>query len=45
VEAVNPEKVYLNHGFADELARHVRSELGVQAQALKKDQSTLGNFE
>ena len=44
VEAVDPEVVYTQHGFADELATAVRSELGVRAQALKRNQSTLGDF-
>lgn len=44
VEAVDPEAVYTHHGFVDELAGDVRSELGVPAQALKRNQSTLGDF-
>jgi putative mRNA 3-end processing factor len=44
VAAVDPEVVYTQHGFADELATAVRSELGIRAQALKRDQSTLGDF-
>lgn len=44
VEAVDPEVVYTQHGFAGELATAVRSELGVRAQALKRNQSTLGDF-
>lgn len=44
VEAVDPEIVSTHHGFADELATNVRSELGVPAQALKRNQSTLGDF-
>lgn len=44
VAAVDPEVVYTQHGFADELATHVRSELTIRAQALKRNQSTLGDF-
>jgi putative mRNA 3-end processing factor len=44
VEAVAPEKVYTQHGFADEFAKTIRSELGIQAQALKEKQSTLEDF-
>lgn len=44
VEAVDPEVVYTQHGFADELATRVRSELGIRAQALKRNQSTLDDF-
>ena len=44
VEAVDPEVVYTQHGFADELATRVQSELGIRAQALKRNQSTLGDF-
>jgi putative mRNA 3-end processing factor len=44
VEAVDPEKVYTHHGFVDTLATNIRSELGIQAQALKQNQTTLGDF-
>lgn len=44
VEAVGPEKVYTQHGFADEFATSVRSELGIKAQALKENQTTLDDF-
>jgi len=44
VEAVDPETVYTQHGFADELATEITSRLGIEAQALKRNQSTLGDF-
>ncbi len=43
VEAVDPERVYTQHGFADDLARHLTGE-GYDAQALKRDQTSLGQF-
>lgn len=44
VEAVEPRQVYTNHGFADSLASEIRSRLGIPAQALKQNQTTLGDF-
>jgi putative mRNA 3-end processing factor len=44
VEAVDPETVYTQHGFADDLATEIRSRLGIEARALKRNQSTLGEF-
>ncbi|WP_415381666.1 mRNA 3'-end processing factor [Halosimplex sp. TS25] len=44
VEAVDPEQVYTQHGFADEFANYVATELGYPAQALKENQATLGDF-
>ena len=44
VEAVDPETVYTQHGFADDLATEIRSRLGIEARALKRNQSTLGDF-
>lgn len=44
VEAVDPETVYTHHGFAEEFADYLVAETGVTAQALKKNQSTLGDF-
>lgn len=44
VEAVDPETVYTQHGFADAFATHVRAELGIEATALKANQSTLDDF-
>jgi putative mRNA 3-end processing factor len=44
VAAVDPETVYTQHGFADDLATEIRSRLGIEARALKRNQSTLGDF-
>lgn len=44
VESVDPEVVYTHHGFAEELANALVSELGYDARALKAYQSTLGDF-
>ncbi|MFB6266940.1 MAG: MBL fold metallo-hydrolase RNA specificity domain-containing protein [Halodesulfurarchaeum sp.] len=44
VDTVEPEQVYTVHGFVDELATRIESELGVSAQSLKANQSTLGEF-
>jgi putative mRNA 3-end processing factor len=42
--AVDPDVVYTHHGFAEELARTLRGELGYDTRALKRNQSTLGDF-
>lgn len=44
VEAVDPDRVYTHHGFAGEFAQHLTSEYGYKTRALKRNQSTLGNF-
>lgn len=44
VKEVDPDKVYTQHGFDEELARHLSTELGYDARALKSNQSTLENF-
>ncbi len=44
VEAVDPDRVYTQHGSADELATHLTAELGVQAISLKRNQTRLGDF-
>lgn len=44
VEAIDPDRVYTQHGFATELARGIQSELGIEAQALKRNQHTLGEY-
>lgn len=44
VEAVDPEVVYTHHGFSEEFARSVERKLGVEARALKRNQSTLTEF-
>jgi len=44
VEQVNPEKVYTLHGFDEAFAKHLKKELGVNARALKRNQSSLTDF-
>lgn len=44
VREVDPTCVYTTHGFAEELAREITSRLGYDTQALKRDQTTLGDF-
>lgn len=44
VRAVDPDQVYTVHGFVDELAAAIQSRLGVQAQALKPNQTSLDEF-
>lgn len=44
VAAVDPEVVYTHHGFADAFAGHVTRELGIHAQSLKRNQTTLSEF-
>ena len=44
VDAVDPERVYTCHGSTDSLAREVRSRLGYEARALKRNQTSLGEF-
>lgn len=43
VRQVDPEMVYTQHGFADEFADHCVS-LGYEAQALRRNQTSLGEF-
>lgn len=44
IQAVDPEIVYTHHGFAEEFAEYLIAETPVDAQALKQNQSTLGDF-
>lgn len=44
VDRVDPDEVYTIHGFVDEFAAAVQSRLGIQAQALKPNQTTLSEF-
>lgn len=44
VREVDPERVYTVHGFVDDLATAIRSRLGIEATALKANQSTLEDF-
>lgn len=43
VEAVDPERVYTQHGFADEFASHLTT-LGYDARALRENQTSLDEF-
>jgi len=44
VQAVDPEEVYTQHGFDEELASHLKKEYGYNAKALKKNQTSLSQF-
>jgi putative mRNA 3-end processing factor len=44
VQSVDPEEVYTQHGFDEELASYLARELGYNAKALKKNQTSLGQF-
>ena len=44
VETLAPESVYTQHGFADEFATHVETNLGIDARSLKRNQTSLGDF-
>jgi putative mRNA 3-end processing factor len=44
VRAVDPERVYTHHGFADAFASHLTTEYGYDTRALKPHQSTLGEY-
>lgn len=44
VKEVDPEKVYTTHGFDEAFAAHLSKELGFNARALKKNQSSLTDF-
>ena len=44
VRTVDPERVYTQHGFAEELATHLTAEHGYETRALKRNQSTLSDF-
>ncbi|MFB6100712.1 MAG: MBL fold metallo-hydrolase RNA specificity domain-containing protein [Candidatus Nanohalobium sp.] len=44
VEKVDPEKVYVQHGFDEEFASYLKRELGYNARALKQNQSSLTDF-
>ena len=45
VQSVDPEEVYTQHGFDEELASHLSRELGYNAKALKKNQTSLSHFQ
>jgi putative mRNA 3-end processing factor len=44
VEKVDPEKVYVQHGFDEEFASYLKREKGINARALKQNQSSLTDF-
>lgn len=44
VEKVDPERVYTLHGFDEAFASHLKKELGINARALKRNQSSLTDF-
>jgi len=44
VEKVNPEKVFLIHGYGKAFSKTLREEYGFDAQFLMKDQSRLTQF-
>ncbi|MFB6353689.1 MAG: mRNA cleavage and polyadenylation specificity factor-like protein [Halobacteriales archaeon] len=44
VRAVDPDRVYTHHGFADELAGHLAAEHGYDAVALERGQRRLEEF-
>jgi putative mRNA 3-end processing factor len=44
VEQVNPEKVYVQHGFDEQFASYLKREKGYNARALKQNQSSLTDF-
>lgn len=44
VKKVDPEKVYTTHGFDEAFAAYLSNELGFNAKALKKNQTSLTDF-
>lgn len=44
VRNVDPDKVYTTHGFDEAFASHLSKELGFNAKALKKNQTSLTDF-
>ncbi|MEF8774658.1 MAG: mRNA 3'-end processing factor [Halobacteriales archaeon] len=44
VRSVDPNRVYTHHGAAETFAQQIVAKLGYQARALKRNQSTLGEF-
>ena len=45
VQSVDPEEAYTQHGFDEELAAYLARELGYNAKALKKNQTSLSQFQ
>lgn len=44
VEQVGPQKVYTHHGFDEAFASYLKREKGINARALKQNQSSLTDF-
>ena len=44
VAAVDPEIVYTHHGYDETFADHVATEMGIEAQPLKRNQTSLAEF-
>jgi len=44
VRAVDPDRVYTHHGFAEAFASHLTTEHGYETRALRKHQATLADF-
>ena len=44
IDTLDPNQVYTQHGFADEFATHLESEFDIDAQSLKKNQTSLDQF-
>jgi putative mRNA 3-end processing factor len=44
VQAIDPDRVYTQHGFDEAFASYLRAEHGFDAQPLKKNQTSLNDF-
>lgn len=44
VEALDPERVYTQHGFTDAFATHLETDLNIEARSLRKNQTSLDAF-
>lgn len=44
VHGVDPEIVYTHHGYDEQFADHVATEMGIEARPLKRDQTSLAEF-
>lgn len=44
VAAIDPDRVYTQHGFADRFASHLEATLDVEARSLKNNQTALDEF-
>lgn len=45
VESVNPDMVYTLHGYKDRLAEEITKRLSIDSQALRNNQTTIGDFQ